>query len=274
MNVFISWSGNRSRAVAQSLRSWLPAVLQHVTPWLSNRDIEPGSRWARDLADLLERTHVGIVCLTRENCESPWIIYEAGALSKSVSTSRVIPYLIDIEPSSLRGPLAAFQAVQANKAGTWELISCVHKAIEGQAQALSVVQSVFEAMWPQFEMELSSMDWRKVPQNAGIQARTWRVRGTVLKEGLPVADVKVKLGLRSFYYLNNSCHLGHVTTRTDGVGHFFLEASFPTVSATAELRAFSSKGWSETVELNVSGNQDEITDVDLHLKKLPEGPPP
>ena len=36
MKVFINWSKERSRHIAQSLRDWLPCVLQEVEPWMSN----------------------------------------------------------------------------------------------------------------------------------------------------------------------------------------------------------------------------------------------
>lgn len=32
MKVFISWSGERSQALAQALRDWLPLVLHFVEP--------------------------------------------------------------------------------------------------------------------------------------------------------------------------------------------------------------------------------------------------
>ena len=34
MHVFISWSGERSKALAVALRDWLPLVLHYVEPWV------------------------------------------------------------------------------------------------------------------------------------------------------------------------------------------------------------------------------------------------
>lgn len=49
-NVFISWSGDRSK-VAAALYDWLPMVAQTAEPWMSEEDIEEGSRgsmtWGR-----------------------------------------------------------------------------------------------------------------------------------------------------------------------------------------------------------------------------------
>jgi len=99
MKVFISWSGPISREVAVALRDWLPSVIQAVEPYVSSEDIDPGVRWGVDIAGQLDDTEFGVLCVTRNNVTAPWLNFEAGALSKSVERSRVVPFLIDLSPS-------------------------------------------------------------------------------------------------------------------------------------------------------------------------------
>jgi len=44
MKVFLSWSSEKSLAVAQALREWLPYVNAEIQPWVSGTDIAPGER--------------------------------------------------------------------------------------------------------------------------------------------------------------------------------------------------------------------------------------
>ena len=50
LDVFISWSGQRSRAVALALRDWLKAVVQRANQWMSERDIGAGERWDEQIS--------------------------------------------------------------------------------------------------------------------------------------------------------------------------------------------------------------------------------
>ena len=45
MDVFISWSGDRSKYVAECLKTWLKRVIQMVSPWVSSENILAGARW-------------------------------------------------------------------------------------------------------------------------------------------------------------------------------------------------------------------------------------
>ena len=83
-NVFISWSGERSKHVALGLRDWLPAILQTAKPWMSESDIDKGARGVEEIGKALSDIEIGIVCLTPENLDSRWILFEAGALSKTL----------------------------------------------------------------------------------------------------------------------------------------------------------------------------------------------
>jgi hypothetical protein len=75
MEVFISWSGERSKAVAEALHDWLPNVIQTVRPWVSLADIEKGTRWNTDIASQLAECRVGLICLTPENVSAPWLLF-------------------------------------------------------------------------------------------------------------------------------------------------------------------------------------------------------
>ena len=109
MKIFLSWSGDRSGAVAAAFREWLPNVIQALQPWLSSANIDQGTRWSSEVAAQLQETRVGIICLTPENISAPWLLFESGALSKTLAQTHVCTYLIGLEPTDLGWPLAMFQ---------------------------------------------------------------------------------------------------------------------------------------------------------------------
>ena len=52
MQVFISWSGERSRLVAELLNEWLSNVMQHLKTWYSP-EMDRGSVWFNDIFSAL-----------------------------------------------------------------------------------------------------------------------------------------------------------------------------------------------------------------------------
>src|SRR5580693_5399098 len=115
MDIFISWSGPRSGAVAEALKKWLPKIVNAFKPWLSSADIDKGARWSSDIATRLQAAKAGIICLTPSNLSAPWILFEAGALSKTLENTFVCPLLVDLQPREVTGPLAQFQATRATR---------------------------------------------------------------------------------------------------------------------------------------------------------------
>ena len=142
MNIFISWSGPTSKAVAEALRDWLKLVIQALDPWISP-DIEKGARWSAELAAQLGNAKTGIICLTPDNLEVPWILFEAGALSKTLENTYVCPYLFRVEPANLKGPLAQFQATRAEKEETRKLMHTVNRALKEDGLAEPLLNRAF-----------------------------------------------------------------------------------------------------------------------------------
>jgi len=175
MKVFMSWSGERSQALANALRDWMPLVLHYVEPWLSEADVGAGERWAQAVAKELEASNFGIMCLTRENVGSAWVLFEAGALAKSMEGSRVIPLLLDLEFKDITGPLAQFQAKKVERSGLGEVIQSVNQAAD-QAVPEARVRQLFDALWPELEKQLAS-----ISENAPTAKQT-RPQHEILEE--------------------------------------------------------------------------------------------
>ena len=155
MRVFISWSGPRSRYVAETLRGWLPKVVQSVRPWMSEEDISAGSRWSNDVSKELSQSNFGIICVTLENQSNPWLLFEAGALSKTLDASYVCPLLFDMSPSQLSGPLSQFQANQIDHNGLFKVLSTMNKALASSQLSADDLEEIFNVWWPGLEEKLS-----------------------------------------------------------------------------------------------------------------------
>lgn len=151
MKVFISWSGQRSKAVAELISDWIKCVIQVSRPWISTRDIDRGAIWFSEISDQLKNTSAGIICLTQENKDKPWILFETGALAKGLSTSRVCTFLVDLQPSDLEDPLAQFNHTMPEKSSMWELVRSLNGCVAEQGLDERILEQVFKTYWPQFE---------------------------------------------------------------------------------------------------------------------------
>ena len=69
---------------------------------VSSEDIDKGARWSTDIAKELEDCSFGILCVTKENLEAPWLLFEAGALSKMMQKGAVCPFLFDLKMAEIK----------------------------------------------------------------------------------------------------------------------------------------------------------------------------
>ncbi len=157
MKVFLSWSGQRSKEVANLLSDWLCCVIQASRPWISTRDLDRGSLWFGEINDQLKDTTVGIICLTQENKTRPWILFEAGALAKGLSTSRVCTLLVDLEPKDIEDPLAQFNHTFPTRESVLGLVKTLNSTLASNGLDNRILEQVFDTYWPQFEKRFADI---------------------------------------------------------------------------------------------------------------------
>lgn len=173
MEIFISWSGERGKEIANELRDWLPKAIQATRPWVSDSDIRSGGRWLNDISKKLEAINFGIICLTPESIDSSWILFEAGALSKSVENSYVCPLVFGLEKSDVKGPLSQFQIRSFNKIEFFRLVKSINNFLGEGKFSDKTIEEIYETWWPILEIKIkkiidSSIDSSPVRADADI----------------------------------------------------------------------------------------------------------
>ncbi|HLK69502.1 MAG TPA: TIR domain-containing protein [Bryobacteraceae bacterium] len=166
--IFLSWSGTRSKMLAEALRDWLPDLVVVAKPWFSEKDIDKGLRWSDELAGQLSTCNLAVVCVTPENADSPWLVFEAGALSK-LRDARVWTYVLDASVPN-GSPLRQFQYAAADEAGTRDLVRSIGKKLLPEDGLAKFLTRQFERCWPDFNAALDEI--RKIrPLLLPVQGR-------------------------------------------------------------------------------------------------------
>lgn len=154
MQVYLAWSGERSRLIAEAFKQFLPTVIQTIEPFFSPSDIEKGARWQAELSGRLEECNFGLIFLVPENIESRWLNFEAGALSK-VETSRVV--CVKFEEPDVKQPLSQFQHVEFTKEDVRRLVMDMFARTGVQTPHVSAIERAFEMFWPGLEAEINGV---------------------------------------------------------------------------------------------------------------------
>ena len=130
---------------------------------------------ANEVANELDKTSFGIICITREKYKLCMILFEAGALAKSMQNGRVVPLLLDIEFKDISGPLSQFQAKKVDSAGLKDVIDSINACSE-QKLPEGRLTTQFNALWPALQTKTAEI--RLLP----ILPKTHRPQAEVLEE--------------------------------------------------------------------------------------------
>lgn len=168
--------------MAGSIAAWLPRIIQNCRTWISDRDIEKGQRWFEEIGRTLDEHNFGIICTTPENHAAPWLLFEAGALSKSIGQSRVCPLLLGLSPRELKGPLQQFQATVVSKNDMYKLVCTINSQL-GQARLSDdILSDCFQRFWDDIQTEMTRIGQIPIASDEFAMAR---VVESFAKHGLP-----------------------------------------------------------------------------------------
>lgn len=170
MKVFVSWSGIPSHKAAKLLKEWLENVIQGVDVWLSS-DIGKGQTWLTELMGALSDINFGISMVTKTNLNAPYLLFEAGALTKT-DKGILIPVLCNlrmIDLTNAQSPLARFQGCAVTAEDIWGLVLSVNRAPEQPLAEERRLRNNFEKWWPDFEADFKAIDFS---EQEGVPAET------------------------------------------------------------------------------------------------------
>lgn len=199
MKIFISWSGELSHKIALEFRDWLPFVIQSIEPYVSSEDIDKGTRWSVDIAKELEDSEFGLICVTPSNLNSPWVNFEAGALSKAFENSKVIPFLFGLKNSDLKkSPLLQFQSTLYNESEIFKLVKSINSSLDSEKLTDEKIKRTFEVWYVRLKEKLDlllpsiDLDKKKPEKNDDIIPKNI-VNNEILEEVLTIVRSQQKL---------------------------------------------------------------------------------
>ncbi len=154
VKVFISWSGDLSGDIAESISKWLPKVLRGVIPYCTFPDIEKGEKWNSNSVNELKNSKIGIICLTEENLANPWILLEYYTLSQK-SDTEVFPFIFGSNSTDLTGPFAGVATI-FKESNFKKLVESINKKC-GDSLVPEDLNQFFDDKWKEIENKIEGI---------------------------------------------------------------------------------------------------------------------
>jgi len=97
------------------------------------------------------------------------MLFEAGAVSKTLDSSKVCPILFGIDNSDFKGPLTQFQTSQFNKNDFKKLVISINNSLTENKLDNKVLDEVFEMWWPKLDSKIGKILESKKIENVSVR---------------------------------------------------------------------------------------------------------
>lgn len=177
--------------IAELIKKFIPKVIQSAKPYYTPDDIEKGLKWETEINQKLAECSIGLICLTKDNTDKPWILFEAGALSNRLDKAKVCPVLFGIKKSEITGPLSTFQLTEFTKNDFLKLLKSINKSLEENQIDETNLNEIYEAFYPKLEENIQDI----IKNNdSAIETKPKRKDREILEEILLLVRRQVSLG--------------------------------------------------------------------------------
>ena len=157
MRVFISWSGETSHQVAKILYDWLLNMKIPALELFISDKIGKGYKWFDKLTNKLITAEGGIFCMTKENVNSPWLFFVAGALCVTQQEPFILPFLFGVDRSEITGPFAEFQHTDFTREDIKAFVFQLKRPWNERDAPPDNIKADFERLYPELETELEKL---------------------------------------------------------------------------------------------------------------------
>lgn len=149
MKIFISWSGPREQRVAEALRDALPELcVADVQVFVSSKSITKGSNGTSVIEANLDESDYGIVLVSRDNQDAPWLNYEGGWLASRLQRP-VATICLDLRAGDITSPLAPRQATQFESEDDMEELLRQIAELANPSISTKSFATLLKAVWPE-----------------------------------------------------------------------------------------------------------------------------
>ncbi|ADG14247.1 hypothetical protein BC1002_0139 [Paraburkholderia atlantica] len=156
MDVFISWSSSVTRKIAGAFSEFLELVIHRSKPWYSD-ETPAGAQWSPLISERLGKSKVGVTFVTQANKESPWLMFEAGAVAKGVPDNRVCVVLVDLKNEDIQPPLSQFLTTPLDEEGIFRVLQTINEALDEDKFNDEMLRRVMKAHWAEFDAKVKQI---------------------------------------------------------------------------------------------------------------------
>lgn len=132
----------------------------------------------------MEEASFGILCVTKDNLESQWLNFEAGALSKAIDKAKVCPFLFDLKPSDIsNSPILQFQMTNVDRDDIYKLFGTINNCLEENRLDETRLEKMFSAFWSQMDKAFKNIENMSESKDANNK-RNQKNQNVILEEML------------------------------------------------------------------------------------------